>query len=358
MIDPRDTDLRDHILAEITRLAKEDGRPPGQMRFHSNTKITRYQTEKFYSTWSEWLAAAGFAPNQKTEQISREELLPLLAELTRRLGLFPTYRQLSKEARDTPGFPFPQVFYDRLGAKDERVAALREWAAERPEYNDVARILEVYPTPAIPKARAVSTAPLPETEVISESYIPPVVASLESLAFGSAAAVKACRALHRDPSNEFERRVGIAFQILGLTVEPMGQGYGRVADGIARCASGRWAIIYDAKAHSGGYRLKTEDRKFREYIETHIPPLRNLGIQRYYFAIVSSRFSTSDLERAQELVRLSDVKSCVFLEASALVALVEHRVKEAAAFDMNGVERLFTITRIVTKGDVERSLSR
>jgi hypothetical protein len=180
-----------------------------------------------------------------------------------------------------------------------------------------------------------------------------VVAPLEALSRGDAGIVDACKRLGRDENSEFERRVAVAFEILGLTVEPMGQGYGRVADGIARCNSGGWAVIYDAKLRRDRYRLLTEDRKFREYIETHVPALRSAGLQRCYFAIVSSQFSESDVERAHELVRLCDIKSLVFVEASALAAMVENRVRDAASFDLDNIERLFTRTRIIARADIK-----
>jgi hypothetical protein len=318
------------------------------------TGFSPYVINQFWPTWTEAVTEAGLTPNVLNQQIPEENLLQVLAELTRRIGKMPTFDRLLHESRNNPDFPSPSTFKNRFGSMIEVAVALKEWATTRPEYSDVATLLGI-----LPEKQTRTTSPSEATSVLTEnelsdSYLPPVVASLEALSRGDDAIVEACKKLGRDENSEFERRVGVAFEILGLTVEPMGQGYGRVADGIARCKPGGWAIIYDAKLRRDRYRLLTEDRKFREYIETHVPPLRSAGLQRCYFAIVSSQFSESDVERAHELVRLCDIKSLVFVETSALAMMVENRVRNAAAFNLDDVERLFTRTRIVTGDDVKK----
>ena len=142
-------------------------------------------------------------------------------------------------------------------------------------------------------------------------------------------------------SVELERRTGIAFELLGLEVTVLGQGAGRVADGIARCGVGRWAIVFDAKIRTSGFSMGTEDRKFREYVERHGRELESEGIARVYFAVVSSSFVESDLEKAQEIVRLTKAKAMVLLEAGALRALVELKLRTRQFEDAAALERVF-----------------
>ncbi len=152
---------------------------------------------------------------------------------------------------------------------------------------------------------------------------------------------------------ELEKRVAFAFRMLGLEVSILGQGAGRVADGIAWCRPGRWALVYDAKVRRGGFVMGTEDRKFREYIERHGKDLERKGIDAIYFAVISSSFAESDLEKAREIVRRTKAKAFVLLEASALRALVELRLRTRVLEDPEVLERLFMLSKIVGLSDVQ-----
>jgi hypothetical protein len=69
--------------------------------------------------------------------------------------------------------------------------------------------------------------------------------------------------------------------------------------------------------------MGTEDRKFLEYVERHGRELERDGTQTIYFAVISSHFSETDVERARDIVRSSKAKAVVLLEAAALRAAVE-----------------------------------
>lgn len=154
-------------------------------------------------------------------------------------------------------------------------------------------------------------------------------------------------------STEFEKRTAIAFELLGLSVESLGQGTGRNPDGVAKCFEHHWALIYDAKVRTSPYRLLTdEDRKFREYVERVGEKLRAQGISKHYFVVVSSGFVDRDLPKAREFVRLTHAKSCTLLEVDALVALVDRRLRKPQGFSMTDLERLFLETRIVKVSDI------
>lgn len=350
----QEADLRAQILAEISRLNAQDGRPPGVERFTKATRISQYQVHRYWAGWSDALAEAGFLPNALNAQIPEDELLRRVVELTRSIGRAPSRNYVVHAALSQPGFPHHSTLMRRFGSQQSLLAAILRWTQRNPGNDDVATIIERLAPSKRGRATVVlQTTVATSTAGLSDSYVPPVLACLDDLAIAAPDLVALCRAIGRDENSEFERRVCIAFEIIGLSVERLGQGYGRVADGVAKCPSRGWAILYDAKVRRDGYKLLTEDRKFREYIETHVPPLRKQGLQRCYFAIVSSTFAESDLGRAHELARLTDVKSCVFLEVSALVKIAERRIREGNdTFDLDAVERLFSRTGIVRSGDV------
>ncbi|MEW6206715.1 MAG: hypothetical protein AB1631_00005, partial [Acidobacteriota bacterium] len=110
----------------------------------------------------------------------------------------------------------------------------------------------------------------------------------------------------------------------------------------------------DAKVRGAGFRVQTEDRKFREYIETHTPILQMEGITKIYFAVISSTFTEDDLSRASEIVRVTAAKACVFLQADALVNMVEMKVRDPLKFDLEKIERIFLHTKIVTPKDLPK----
>lgn len=347
--------LRNHILDEVARLSSEDGKPPGLNRFTKATGITEYQWQRYWPEWGDVLEEAGFERNTLNAPIPKDDLLRAVAELTRSIEKPPSRRYVVHATLTRDGFPHHSTLMRRFGTQQALLAALLDWVDRNPGYEDVAKI--VRPVIKMPATPANNETPQPSTvnsHGLSESYLPPIIACLEPLARGDEEVAALFVSMRRDPNHEFERRVGIAFELLGFEVEQMGQGYGRVADGVANCTSGGWSVIYDAKVRRDRYRLLTEDRKFREYIETHVPAVKSRGNQRCYFAIVSSQFSDLDLERAYELVRLTDVKACVFIEAAVLVALVEERLRNTSSFTMDYLERVLMHTRVLTIEEIRK----
>jgi hypothetical protein len=332
---------RQHILDEIQRIAASSpGAPLGIVRFTKESGIKRGVWEGVHWTkWSDALREAGVSPNTLNQPYPEDNLLHKLAHLTRDLGRIPAKNDLKFAWNNSADFPAPNTFYTRYGSRGGMVEALRRWTTVRPEYSDVAALL-----PASTVARQTSaTAHNPDRlPVVSDSYVPPVIASLPSLARMESAQPIA-----------FEQRVAVAFEILGLEVEHLGQGTGREPDGIAKCREHGWAIIYDAKARAGVYRiLASEERKFREYIEKHAHDLRRDGMGRFYFALISSAFSEGDLPKARELCRVTDAKAVALLEASALVKMVEQHVSSPLSFAHHHLERAFSETRIVGPTDI------
>ena len=232
------------------------------------------------------------------------------------------------------------------------IARLLEWVALHPDFADVGAMLASESSVSSTSRRRDVVAPARPDIGLSDSYVPPVVECLVDLAAGAADMLAECRAQSLEPSVEFEKRVAAAFGLLGLEVEKLGQGAGRVADGIARERSAHWAVIYDAKIRQGGYAMRTEDRKFREYIDRHAANLTRDGVDTVYFCVISSSFNERDVDAALDVVRTTKAKAFVLLEARALVAAVERSLRERVFDDRASLQRFFATTRIIRESDV------
>src|SRR5262249_36595818 len=68
--------------------------------------------------------------------------------------------------------------------------------------------------------------------------------------------------------------------------------------------------------------------------------------------VVSSGFSDGDLTRARELAKTTEAKAVALLDASALVKLVQQRIKSPLEFAYQHLERAFSDTRIVKATDI------
>lgn len=142
--------MRDHILAEIKRVASEaGGAAPGKRTFEAATGIRESDwLGRYWARWGDAVADAGLTPNTLQAALGRETLLEQLAIAVRQVGHAPTKPELRLYARSKPGFPAYNTFSSQLGAKAEVFNALRDWVATEAEFADVAAILG--PRPAIP----------------------------------------------------------------------------------------------------------------------------------------------------------------------------------------------------------------
>ncbi len=348
---------KEYILEQIRKIALESGgKPPGLAKF---SKMTGIKTSKLQGTlwprWSDALLEAGYTPNTLNSGYSEAYLLECIAELTREIGRLPKKLDLKHASFSKKSFPSPDTFYRQLGLTDELFNKLAVWVHDKKEWSDVATLLHSRQqlVPKTSNGKKVKCADLTPS-ILSDGFIPPVVQCIPALAKAEPAIVEECRKQHLDENVAFENRVATAFRILGFSVEQLGQGAGRVADGIAKCSEGHWAIVYDAKVRSNGYKMQTEDRKFKEYIERHSPDLKKQGITKVYFSIISSAFSSSDLPKAMELKR-STGSECIFLEADALVRLIEMKIKHPITFQWKDVESYFIQTRILKEGDIKHN---
>lgn len=136
------------IIREIVRTAAENGGAPlGQKRFEQETGIgvSRWRG-KHWARWSEAIAEAGFAPNERSAAHELQDLARHLANLTRRLGRLPTDAEVLLERRSNPSFPHRYSFRRHLGGCEAWADHLRDLARSDAAWADLAALL-----PATPK---------------------------------------------------------------------------------------------------------------------------------------------------------------------------------------------------------------
>ena len=79
--------------------------------------------------------------------------------------------------------------------------------------------------------------------------------------------------------------------MLGFDTKLLGQGQGRVPDGLALSLDDSYAILWDAKVRSEGYSMGTDDRAIKEYITTQSRELkRRRGLRNIYYFVISATF--------------------------------------------------------------------
>lgn len=133
---------RETILSELRRIAVENGgTPPGVAAFEKMTGITQAQWRgKWWVRWSDLVVDAGLVPGRMTEAHSDEFLLGHLAALTLQLGRFPTSAEVRIQRMGDLSFPNSKTF-DRLGDKAARIARLRAFVSDHPQYSVALPIL-------------------------------------------------------------------------------------------------------------------------------------------------------------------------------------------------------------------------
>src|SRR5437763_640050 len=111
-----------HIIEEIRRTAAENGGVPlGKQRFFAETGIKQSDwLGVHWVRWSEALFEAGFAPNELSKAIGKDQLIQKYADLAKELGRLPVSGDLRMRARKDRSFPSHTVFA-RIGMKLEIV---------------------------------------------------------------------------------------------------------------------------------------------------------------------------------------------------------------------------------------------
>jgi len=192
--------------------------------------------------------------------------------------------------------------------------------------------------------------------VLPVSYVPPIVEIIPRLALNDSVIQEIAKNSGTTPQVALEKSIHAAFTILGYETRGMGQGMGRVPDGLAIATEESYAILWDAKARAEGYRMGTDDRAIRQYIEKQSRGLR--GIRNIYFLVVSSKFVDEFDEMIRSLKMETAVNEVCLMEADALVAVVDQKLRSTLDVSLgpDGIQRLFSSSGIITASHVIETL--
>ena len=201
-----------------------------------------------------------------------------------------------------------------------------------------------------PKA-SVSEKPEQLDGLLPESYIPPIIAVLPQMARNEDMFNKAAQRSGTTLERAFEKHINAAFTMLCYDTKLLGQGKGRVPDGIAIANDDRYAILWDGKIRRDGYSMGTDDRTIREYITTQSRELKRLRtLRNIYYLIVSSKFADDFDDTIRSIKMETDVSEVVLVEATALVEIVDRKLRAPLQFGLgpDGLQRLFSTSGVLT----------
>jgi Meiotically up-regulated gene 113 len=132
---------KESILAAYHDLVTKGGRPVGEKIFIRETGISRYYFQGgYWRSWSAFQAAAGYAPNSRTQKIPDDILLHRFAELTLERNDIPTEADLALKRRDDPSFPNKMAFR-RWGSREQLLTKVAEYCDGRAEFGAVRHLL-------------------------------------------------------------------------------------------------------------------------------------------------------------------------------------------------------------------------
>lgn len=133
---------KEYILDLYRKHVNVYGRVLGEREFRGQTGISRtYWRRRYWKRWSELQVDAGFAPNQERMRIPDEVLLRHFADLALRLHRIPSNEDMFQRKQEDPSFPNPDTFA-RMAPRDELLLKLEAWCEGKPEFSEVAAMLE------------------------------------------------------------------------------------------------------------------------------------------------------------------------------------------------------------------------
>ena len=194
---------------------------------------------------------------------------------------------------------------------------------------------------------------------LPESYVPPIIGVLPRMARNEAFMRDAAKASGTSLERAFEKSINAAFTVLGYETKLLGQGQGRVPDGQALNLDDSYAILWDAKVRADSYSMGTDDRAVREYITTQSRELKKRrGLRNIYYFIVSSKFGDDYDDAIRSLKMETDVNEVCLVEADALVAMVEARMRSPREVSLgpDGLQRLFSVSGVLSADTVRENL--
>ncbi len=190
---------------------------------------------------------------------------------------------------------------------------------------------------------------------LPESYVPPIISILPGIARNETVLEEAAKRSGTNLARAFEKSINVGFTILGYETKLLGQGKGRVPDGLALALDDSYAIFWDAKVRTESYSMGTDDRIIREYITTQSRDLkRRRSLRNTYYVVISSCFSDDFDDTIRSIKMDTDISEVCLIEAEALVAMIDIKLREPLQITLgpDGFQRLFTFSGIITSSSV------
>ncbi len=212
---------------------------------------------------------------------------------------------------------------------------------------------------SVGRTKPIKIIPVESSLLLPESYIPPIIAILPRVATNEEVLVEAAKKSGTSLERAFEKYIDAAFTILGYETKLLGQGKGRVPDGLASALEENYTILWDAKIRKDGYSIGTDDRIIREYITKQSRDIKKRqSLRNIYYMIISSKF-TDDFEDAIRSIKMeTSINEVILVEADALVAMVDAKLRAPLQITLgpDGLQRLFSVSDIITAEKVREQL--
>lgn len=150
--------MREQILAEIKRLAVENGSAPGKTVFARQTGIREHQwCGVLWAKWSDALAEAGFEGNVLQGRFLIENVLAKIVEACRHYGRVPSSAEMRLYRTQHPSFPSHNTVSNHFPTRTHLLRALAKYASQGEEGRDIALLLpdiaEFDEAPLLPACR-------------------------------------------------------------------------------------------------------------------------------------------------------------------------------------------------------------
>ena len=203
----------------------------------------------------------------------------------------------------------------------------------------------------------------PEVSVRSirlpESFVPPIISILPQMARNDEKLIEAAEHSGTTLPRAFEKFVDAAFTILGYETKLLGQGKGRVPDGIAVARDENYAIIWDAKIRADSYNMGRDDRVIREYIYNQSRDLkRRQHLRNIYYLIVCSKYADNFDDSIRSIKMETDVNEVILVEAEAIVEMVDAKLRSPldVTLGSDGFQQLFAVSGLLKAENVRELL--
>ena len=137
---------RDGVIEMCRRVALENGgRPPGSPAFYRSTGLSPLSLHDVgIRTYGDLCELAGYPKNKLRAQLTPDELLRPLAELTVRLGRFPNQTDREMARRADSLVPSYEAYRTAEAKKGYVPVQLLDWCSGRPEFSSAQAILRQF----------------------------------------------------------------------------------------------------------------------------------------------------------------------------------------------------------------------